>query len=365
MSLNVQSTSNIISLPIDAIAMARSFSTVRQAKPLDADLMKFGRLYGSSAAMQALYGQLQKVGPTPAPVLIVGESGTGKELAVLTIHEVSERSKGPLVAVNCSAFAPNLIEAELFGFERGSFTGAMRTHKGCFERAAGGTLFLDEITEMPMAMQTRLLRVLETGSVCRVGGERDIDIDVRIIAATNRDPVTAIAEGRLREDLWYRLAVFPVHMPALRDRDGDVVALARHFLALLNAGAGTSKRLSAATPGLLRRHNWPGNVRELKNVVQRAYILSDKELHVEVAGLDAGNASLHGGRANIAAGMTLAEGEKSLILATLKHHGGNKRQSAKTLGISLKTLYNRLNEYQMQSASVADLPPFLSQRRAV
>ena len=365
MSLNVQSTSNIITLPIDAIAMARSFSAERQAKPLDADLMKFGRLYGSSAAMQTLYGQLHKVAPTQAPVLIVGESGTGKELAALTIHEASERGKAPLVAVNCSAFAANLIEAELFGFERGSFTGATRTHKGCFERAAGGTLFLDEITEMPMAMQTRLLRVLETGSVCRVGGERDIGIDVRIIAATNRDPATAIAEGRLREDLWYRLAVFPVHVPALRDREGDVLALARRFLALLNAGAGTSKRLSAAAAGLLRRHNWPGNVRELKNVVQRAYILSDEELHVEVAGLDAGNASPQGGRANIAAGMTLAEGEKSLILATLNHHGGNKRQSAKTLGISLKTLYNRLNEYQMQSASVADLPPFLSQRRAV
>ena len=365
MSLNVQTTSNIITLPMDTIAMARSFSTVRQAQPPDADLIKFGRLYGSSAAMQALYGQLQKVAPTEAPVLLVGESGTGKELAALTIHEASERSNGPLVAVNCSAFAPNLIEAELFGFERGSFTGAMRTHIGCFERAAGGTLFLDEITEMPLAMQTRLLRVLETRSVCRVGGERDIGIDVRIIAATNRDPATAIAEGRLREDLWYRLAVFPVHMPALRDREGDVIALARHFLALLNADAGTAKRLSAVTPELVRRHNWPGNVRELKNVVQRAYILSDKELRLEVSGLNAGNASLQGGRINIAAGMTLAESEKSLILATLKHHGGNKRQSAKTLGISLKTLYNRLNEYQMQSANVADLPLFLNQRGAV
>ena len=154
-------------------------------------------------------------------------------------------------------------------------------------------------------------------------------------------------------------------MPALRDREGDVIALARHFLALLNADAGTAKRLSAVTPELVLRHNWPGNVRELKNVVQRAYILSDKELRLEVSGLNAGNASLQGGRINIAAGMTLAESEKSLILATLKHHGGNKRQSAKTLGISLKTLYNRLNEYQMQSANVADLPLFLNQRGAV
>jgi DNA-binding NtrC family response regulator len=307
-------------------------------------------VYGSSPAMQRVYEMIERVAPTDATVLIVGESGSGKELVASTIHRGSTR-RGPFVAVNCGAIPASLVEAELFGYEKGAFTGAARTHRGYFERAAGGTLFLDEITEMSPDAQVRLLRVLESGRFWRVGGDTEIRAEVRLIAATNRDLGSAVTEGRLREDLMYRLAVFPLILPPLRSRGTDVELLARHFLALFNEDAGTSKTLSKRSLDVLRTHPWPGNVRELKNCIYRAFILADEEVELEhmlpAAQADADDPS----RLSFALGTPLAAMEKRTILATLAHCRGNKRRAAQVLGVSLKTLYNRLNEYAADAAA--------------
>src|ERR671919_394770 len=238
-------------------------------------LGRFGHILGSSAPMQKLYDQLGRVAPTSATVLLVGESGTGKELAAGTIHEMSRRKRAPFLPLNCGAMSPQLIESELFGHAKGSFTGADRQHKGYFERANGGTLFLDEITEMPQELQVKLLRVLETGSFMRVGTTSPISADVRVLAATNRNPEAAVADGKLREDLYHRLNVFPMAMPPLRERGTDIELLARHFLEKFNQEEGTKKTFSPAAIAALYSHSWPGNVRELKNYVQRVYILAD------------------------------------------------------------------------------------------
>ena len=244
-------------------------------------LGRFGPLIGASMAMGVIYDMIARVAPTDATVCIVGESGTGKEVVAQAVHELSRRRKGPFVPVNCGAVSPTLIESTLFGHEKGSFTGAERMHRGVFEQASGGTLFLDEVSEMPAELQVKLLRVLETGTVMRIGGEVPIAMDVRVIAATNRVPEQAIQEGKLREDLWYRLNVFPIGLPPLRERAGDIEVLAEHFLAELNAGRGrTSAGVSAARAALLR-YGWPGNVRELKNLVHRAYILGETEIGAE------------------------------------------------------------------------------------
>ena len=228
--------------------------------------------------MLDVYDLVARVAPTDATVLIIGESGTGKELVAETLHRTSARKDAVMLPVNCGAVSPNLIESELFGHERGSFTGADRQRKGYFERANGGTLFLDEITEMPIELQVKLLRVLETGKVVRVGGNEPIDVDVRLIAATNRDPAEAVKTGQLREDLYYRLNVFPIALPPLRARAGDIDLLAEYFLGQLNRDAGTTKAWSRGALERLRRNAWTGNVRELRNIVQRAYILGDDEI---------------------------------------------------------------------------------------
>src|SRR5580698_5946120 len=238
-------------------------------------LGRFGRLLGSAPAMELLYDQMARVAPTSATVLLLGESGTGKELAALTLHELSRRREAPFLPLNCGAVSPQLIESELFGHERGSFTGADRLHKGFFERAHGGTVFLDEVTEMPMELQVKLLRVLETGSFSRVGGVTPIVCDVRIIAASNREPERALADGKLREDLYHRLNVFPIRLPPLRQRGADIELLARHFLAELNRAESTAKVFSADSLSRLYQYGWPGNVRELRNHVQRAFIMAD------------------------------------------------------------------------------------------
>jgi len=318
----------------------------------------FGPLIGASPAMQAVYDMVARVAPTDATVLVQGESGTGKELVAQTLHQLSRRRKEPFVALNCAAVSPQLIESELFGHERGSFTGAARTHKGYFERAEGGTLFLDEISEMPIELQVRLLRVLETGTVARVGGESELKVDVRVVAATNREPEHAVADGRLREDLLYRLSVFPIRLPALRERTGDVELLVRAFLAELNGAQGTRKGISRAALELLRGHQWPGNVRELKNALHRAFILADEEIepgHIPLLRAQVPNGSepeapAAGGMVQLRVGCQLAEAERRLILATLHGQGGNKEKTAKALGISLKTLYNKLNKYKAISA---------------
>src|ERR1700678_1309404 len=239
-----------------------------------------GSLLGASPAMQEVFRLIERVGPTEASVLLTGESGSGKELAAQSIHECSARRAGPFIAINCGAIPAGLIEAELFGYEKGSFTGAVRSHAGVFERAQGGTLLLDEVIEMPLDMQTRLLRVLETRKFYRVGASSEFLSDVRVIAATNRCPLQAVQSGQLREDLLYRLAVFPIQLPPLRSRANDVEVLAEHFLAELNAQGHTQKRLSAPARMTLKQHSWPGNVRELKNCMERAYILCDTMLEL-------------------------------------------------------------------------------------
>jgi DNA-binding NtrC family response regulator len=314
-----------------------------------APLTPVGPLLGASPAMQEVFRLIERVGPTEASVLLTGESGSGKELAARSIHECSLRRGGPFVEINCGAIPAGLIEAELFGYEKGSFSGAVRAHAGVFERAEGGTVLLDELTEMPLDMQTRLLRVLETRRFYRVGASTELPSDVRVIASTNRCPLQAVQNGHLREDLLYRLAVFPVGMPPLRERGDDVEVLAEHFLAELNAQGRTQKRLSALARMTLKQHTWPGNVRELKNCIERAFILGDVVL--ELAPLIPGAAARERGqvsddtRLDIRVGSRIHDMERSLIEATLDYFKGNKRRAADALGCSLKTLYNKLNGY--------------------
>lgn len=308
---------------------------------------RFGRMLGNSSAMQQLYDQVGKVAPTEATVLLIGESGTGKELAAQTIHELSLRRKQPFLPVNCGAISPNLIESEMFGHERGSFTGADRQHKGYFERAHGGTLFLDEITEMPIELQVKLLRVLESGLFMRVGTNREIETDVRVIAATNRNPMEAVADGKLRADLYHRLNVFPLELPPLRERGKDVELIAQDFLEQLNTSHHGKKTFAPEVLGSLGAHRWPGNVRELKNYVQRAYIMaSDDVISASVVPLQMSpNAPVSESVITISVGTSLADADRHLIFATLEQCGGVKKRAAEVLGISLKTLYNRLEEY--------------------
>jgi len=307
-------------------------------------LGRFGPLIGSSPQMQKVYDLIGKVAPTEATILVLGETGTGKELVAETVHSLSRRHKEPFLPINCGAVSPTLIESELFGHERGSFTGADRMHKGYFERAHRGTLFLDEITEMPHELQVKLLRVLETGKVTRIGGNEAVPVDVRVIAASNRRPEEAVSSGKLREDLHYRLNVFPIHLPPLRERKDDVDLLAEHFLSLLNKEQGTSKDFTRPALQRLRTHNWPGNVRELKNLVHRAYILAEE--HIGLDSLPLGVQETPGSNLNVKVGTSLGEVEQRLILATLEDCEGDKKKAAEVLGISLKTLYNRLNEYK-------------------
>jgi DNA-binding NtrC family response regulator len=308
---------------------------------------RFGLMLGNSPAMQEVYDQIGRVAPTPASVMLVGESGTGKEVAAQTIHQLSLRRKHEFLAVNCGAISPNLIESEMFGHERGSFTGADRQHKGYFERANGGTLFLDEITEMPPELQVKLLRVLETGVFMRVGTTKEIETDVRLIAATNRDPEEAVAAGKLRLDLYHRLNVFPINLPPLRERGKDVLLLAQSFLDELNERHGTKKQFPAAVRDMLDAYPWPGNVRELKNYVQRAHIMASAEgdLTAVVPLQISLSKSMAGTAVTIPFGTSLADADRQLILATLEQCGGVKTRAAEILGISLKTLYNRLVEY--------------------
>jgi DNA-binding NtrC family response regulator len=311
-------------------------------------LGRFGRFVGVSAPIQKVYDLIARVAPTGATVLITGESGTGKEIVARTIHDISDRRRGPFRAVNCGAFARELLDSELFGHEKGAFTGAERCRHGYFEQAASGTLFLDEITEMPLDSQVRLLRVLESGEMTRVGGEKAIPVDVRVVTATNRSPDEAVDKGTLRQDLYYRLKVFAIDVPPLRDRDDDIELLARHFLQELNREVGEAKRFSDEAVEALVGHHWPGNVRELKNAVHSAFILADDV--IEVGDLPPEVASdlpppLVSGRLEVRPGTSIAEAERRLIMATLDHYDGNRTRAAHSLGISVKTLYNRLKAY--------------------
>jgi DNA-binding NtrC family response regulator len=308
-------------------------------------LGRFGSLVGASPAMQAVYDLIGRVARTDASVLITGETGTGKEVVASTIHSLSRRGREAFLPVNCGAISAHLIESELFGHERGSFTGADRSHKGYFERAHRGTLFLDEITEMPLELQVRLLRVLETATVTRVGGNEPIKVDVRILAATSLRLEDVVRAGKLREDLYYRLNVFPIALPPLRERGADIELLADQCLGELNSAAGTAKRFTRACLERLRRHGWPGNVRELKNVVQRAFILAEEDVGVDALPLGVTEV-VPASDVVMRVGTPIAEMERRLILATLDQCDGDKKKAAAVLEISLKTLYNRLNEYK-------------------
>jgi DNA-binding NtrC family response regulator len=330
--------------------LRRTNTLKREVKSLRRELLKhgkFGPIVARSASMREVLEQIGRVAPTDASVLIEGESGSGKEVVAQAIHELSRRREAPLIPMNCGAIPETLIESELFGHERGSFTGADKMHRGFFERADGGTLFLDEISEMPLRLQVRLLRVLETDRVQRIGSDDSIPTNVRVLAATNRDPLQAIRDGRLREDLYFRLAVFPIRLPSLREREGDVALLAQHFLDLLNEAHGTTKTWDEGTLEELATREWPGNVRELKNAVYRAYILADEVLKAETTPSRAPvRAVVDGSPVEMRVGASIADAERLLIVATLEHVHGDKVAAATILGISLKTLYNRLNVYK-------------------
>jgi DNA-binding NtrC family response regulator len=302
-------------------------------------------LLGYSKAMNHLRHQINRVATTDVSVFLLGESGTGKELVAAEIHAKSLRNNKLFLPINCGAISPQLIESELFGHEKGSFTGADRLHRGYFERANEGTLFLDEVIEMPVSLQAKFLRVLETGKFIRVGGDNEIQSDVRIIAATNQNPSHAIAEGYFRLDFYHRLNTFPIRIAALRERGEDIELLARHFLNEFNHLNGTRKIISAKMMPQLRQCLWPGNVRELRNFIQRACILADEIVDLP-APVGVADASTTGSRhLAIRVGITLAEVDRQLIMATLSFCGGAKKRAAHLLGISLKTLYNRMEEY--------------------
>ncbi|MGE0638920.1 MAG: sigma-54-dependent transcriptional regulator [Thermoanaerobaculia bacterium] len=326
------------------------------------ELGRFGAMIGTSPPMQALYDLLERVAPSDATILLRGESGTGKELVAGTVHRLSRRSHRPFEAINCGAISGQLIESELFGHERGSFTGAEKQRRGVFERAHTGTLFLDEISEMPIELQVKLLRVLETQSFTRVGGERPIQVDVRIVAASNRDLEAATREGKFREDLLYRLRVVDIELPPLRERGEDIGLLAERFLAEFARERGRAQELSPDAIAELAGRSWPGNVRELRNAIQQASILADgivEPEHLPAGARDEGSPALRrepgagatgggapqGDSVRIAVPATLADAERRIILATLEALDGNKAATAKQLGISLKTLYSRLREY--------------------
>jgi two-component system, NtrC family, response regulator AtoC len=312
----------------------------------------FGQLWGRSPAMRRIYEQIARVAGTAVTVFITGESGSGKEVVARTVHDLSRRRAQPFLAVNCGAISPHLIESEIFGHEKGSFTGAERQHQGFFERASGGTLFLDEITEMPLDLQVKLLRVLETGTFMRVGSTQVLETDVRMIAATNQSPNKAVSAGKLREDLLYRLNVFPIHLPPLRERPEDIGLIAEYFLDDISRREGHVKHFAPDALVRLASYRWPGNVRELRNIVHRAYVMATGSTIVDAC-LPSGDAqpALSMGGApvlTIRVGTPLAEVERQVTLATLEYLGRHKEKTAAALGVSLKTLYNRLKEYAGQ-----------------
>jgi DNA-binding NtrC family response regulator len=313
-----------------------------------------GGLVGSSRAMREIFGLIEQIAPSNVSVLITGESGTGKELVARTLHTLSSRKSRPFVAVNCAAIPETLIESEIFGHEKGAFTGAVERRAGCFELANGGTLLLDELAEMPAGTQAKLLRVLEERKLRRLGARTEQDVDVRVLAATNRDPDKAVSEGDLRADLYYRLNVFHIAMPPLRKHMEDMPAMAEVMISEMNQKHG--RRVSGVAPSMLERlmaYDWPGNARELRNTIERAVVLCADGAPLDVGHLPPGfgksqhpsampsDASL----VEVRVGSTVDEAERALILRTLESTGQNKTRAAEILGVSLKTLHNKLKEY--------------------
>jgi DNA-binding NtrC family response regulator len=313
--------------------------------------LHFGLLVGETPQMQAVYDQIEKIAPTDSAVLILGETGTGKELVAEAIHRASGRT-GEFVAVNCGSLSRELAGSELFGHEKGSFTGATRQHSGFFQRAHSGTLFLDELTEMPTELQPHFLRVLETRRVLPVGSEKEIAVETRVVAATNRVPTEAIANKALRKDLYYRLSIFPINLPPLHSRRPDIPLLAKHFLHELTRRYGPEYQLSEKSMKRLEAYHWPGNVRELRHVIHRAFILSDSENgELELPERFESPFGQQNRLEGLQVGRSIRDIERELIMRTLAHFDGDKRAAAEILGISLNTLYNRLHVYEQEKAS--------------
>ncbi len=311
----------------------------------------FGELIGSSVAMQKVYSLIEQVASSSASVLITGESGTGKELVARSIHNLSPRRNAPFLAINCSAIPDTLMESELFGHEKGAFTGAAARRHGCFELANSGTLLLDEIGEMPILLQSKLLRVIEERVVHRLGSRKDLTVDVRILAATNKEPHGAVRDGTLREDLLYRLNVITIHLPVLADRLEDLPLLTQHLITRLAAKHNRPARfISPAALDALRFHSWPGNVRELRNVIERAVVICSSEQierhHFAPYPFDQRQKLRSEDTVTFPVGTPLKDIERAMILRTLAKTGNNKTRAAELLNISLKTLHNKLNEYR-------------------
>jgi DNA-binding NtrC family response regulator len=331
--------------------------TLREVKKLRRQLHEqgtFGRMIGNTPGIRAVYRTIEQAAPTNASVLISGESGTGKELVAQTVHELSPRASHPYVAINCAAIPETLLESEIFGHEKGAFTGAMERRVGCFELAHHGTLFLDEIAEMVPATQVKLLRVLQERTFRRLGGRQELQVDVRIIAATNHDPREAVQKGNLREDLFYRLNVFAIHLPPLRERREDIPLLVHAFVTEFAARNGKNvKGVDQVAMRILEQHTWPGNIRELRNAIERATILAESELiepkHLPGLLVERGDAAVP--TVTLTPGVTVEEAERRLILATLEHTRNNKTRAAEMLGISLKTLHNKLNRLRIEQSA--------------
>ena len=329
--------------------------TLREVKALRRQLREhgtFGPLIGNSPEMRKIYQVIEQAAPTNASVLITGESGTGKELVAQTLHQLSPRASFPFVAINCAAIPETLLESEIFGHEKGAFTGAADRRQGCFELADRGTLFLDEIGEMTPATQVKLLRVLQERTFRRVGGRTEQSVDVRVIAATNIDPVEAVQKGKLREDLFYRLNVFAFRLPPLRERKEDLALLIQSFINEFNSSNQKSiAGLDHQAMRMIEQYAWPGNVRELKNVIERATILAPGPF-IEPKHLPASLAHeppvQHQPQVALAPGTTVEEAERRLIQMTLEHTRDNKTRAAEILGISLKTLHNKLNKLRLR-----------------
>ncbi len=350
-----------IQKPVDPIRLKRLLASAGAQQQAEREIESvrrkvqetgvLGSLVGKSAPMQEIFRLIERIARNNVSVLITGESGTGKEVVARTLHELSGRSSKPFIAVNCAAIPETLIESEIFGHERGAFTGAVERRAGCFELAEEGTLLLDEIGEMPIATQAKLLRVLEDRTLRRLGSKVETQINVRVLAATNKDPATAIADGHLRNDLYYRLNVFNIEIPPLREHREDIPLIADAMIRTMNERHGC--QVTGIEPDLLREfesYDWPGNVRELRNVLERAVVLCGSGI-LSRQHLPPGFGAAHipivsdSGQVQMPVGTTVDEAERRLILRTLESTGNNKTRAAEILGISLKTLHNKLKEY--------------------
>lgn len=320
-------------------------------------LWGLGKLVGKSKPMQEIYSLVELASPTPARVLILGESGTGKELVAQSLHDLSDRNSGPFIPVNCSAIPETLLESEIFGHEKGAFTGALERKPGCFELAHGGTLFLDEVAEMSPSIQAKFLRILQDSSVKRIGGTAPIQVDVRIVAATNKDPLKAIQEGFLREDLYYRLNVCCIHLPPLRERKDDIPLLVKAFIEEFNANYMRNvQSIDDEALQSLMKHSWPGNVRELRNAIERAVMTCTSEVMTTAHLPEFANrtvvaeSDIQVDTVQVPLGSSIENAERQLIVQTLKFSQNNKTRAAEILGVSLKTLHNKLHRYGLHDA---------------